>query len=372
MGTRRKCRFSNICIVLILILIFTSIYIKFYDAQYSTQFFVKLQENILHNTSSNDYLNVRLNLTSNTAICQLNDILILYILSTANNFDRRKIIRSTWASPLIGTCFVFILGKTQDSTSSTQSHIDHEKRQYKDIVQIDHVESYGNVVYKEIAALHWSLHFYPSIPYLFKTDDDLIVDSLLISSIGQLMTTNNRNGSSYISKYRPTLASAVVSIDRSTLFRGAWAMGYQTTLRGGKFGVSEYVWPHPVLPHYCSGFGWFMSKNVRNKLVTASYTYLVNKTAWVGDVFVSGFLAKAAGVKCDSISIDYDQTFSGNCSCFMAERPLLAVCSSTLHGGGGGNESAKFGEYEKAWKVIRQRHNSTHSNNKTTFDIKDC
>ncbi|CAF4152417.1 unnamed protein product, partial [Adineta steineri] len=93
------------------------------------------------------------------------DILIIHILSTANNFDRRKIIRSTWASPLIGTCFVFILGKSQDSTSSTQLRIDHEKRQYKDIVQIDHVESYGNVVYKEVAALHWSSHFYPSIPY---------------------------------------------------------------------------------------------------------------------------------------------------------------------------------------------------------------
>ncbi|CAF3925980.1 unnamed protein product, partial [Adineta steineri] len=248
---------------------------------------------------------------------------------------------------------------------------DHEKRQYKDIVQIDHVESYGNVVYKEVAALHWSSHFYPSIPYLFKTDDDLIVDSLLISSIGQLMTTNNRNSSSYISKYRSTLVSEVLSMDRATLFRGGWPMGYQTTLRGGKFGVSKYVWPHRILPHYCSGFGWFMSRSVRNKLVTASYTYPVNKTAWIGDVFVSGFLAKAAGVKCKGIAIDYEQIYSQKCFCFMAQRPLLAICSSTLHMGGGGNEATKFGEYERAWKVIQQRHNSAN-NNKTNLDIKDC
>ncbi|CAF4061401.1 unnamed protein product [Adineta steineri] len=329
------------------------------------------QQNNIHKTSSNDYLNVRLNLTSNTAICQIDDILIIYILSTANNFDRRKIIRSTWASPLIGTCFVFILGKSPDSTSSIQSRIDHEKRQYKDIVQIDHVESYGNVVYKEIAALHWSSHFYPSIPYLFKTDDDLIVDSLLISSIGQLMTTNNRNSSSYISKFRPTLVSEVLSMDRSTLFRGAWVRNAQPALRTEKYAVSEYVWPHSILPPYCSGFGWFMSKDVRNKLVAASYTYPVNKTAWIGDVFVSGFLAKAAGVKCEGIAIDYDQRFYGNCSCFMSQQPLVAVCASTLHDHRVDNETTKFGEYEKAWKVIQERHNNIHIN-KTTLDIKDC
>ncbi|CAF1525876.1 unnamed protein product, partial [Adineta steineri] len=352
-------------------LFITAIYTIFFHTQNSELYIDTSQQNYVRNTSSNDYLNIRLNLTSNTAICQTNDILIIYILSTASNFDRRKIIRSTWASPLIGTCFVFILGKSQESPISPQIRVDHEKRQYKDIVQIDHVESYGNVVYKEIAALHWSSHFYPSIPYLFKTDDDLIVDSLLISSIGQLLTTNNRNGSSYISKYRPTLVSEVLSMDRATLFRGGWPMGYQITLRGGKFAVSQYVWPHRVLPHYCSGFGWFMSRSVRNKLVTASYTYPVNKTAWIGDVFVSGFLAKAAGVKCKGIAIDYEQIYSQKCFCFMAQRPMLAICSSTLHMGGGGNEATKFGEYEKAWKVIQQRHNSAN-NNKTNLDIKDC
>ncbi|CAF4378046.1 unnamed protein product, partial [Adineta steineri] len=146
-------------------LFITAIYTIFFHTQNSELYIDTSQQNYVRNTSSNVYLNIRLNLTSNTAICQTNDILIIYILSTASNFDRRKIIRSTWASPLIGTCFVFILGKSQESPISPQIRIDHEKRQYKDIVQIDHVESYGNVVYKEVAALHWSSHFYPSIPY---------------------------------------------------------------------------------------------------------------------------------------------------------------------------------------------------------------
>ncbi|UJR10230.1 hypothetical protein I4U23_014443 [Adineta vaga] len=142
---------------------------------------------------SSDYFDLLFDFTCSTATCQLDDVLIIYILSTAHNFDRRNVIRSTWGSPFLGTCFVFILGKSQ---SPIQQRIEQEKRKYKDIVQINHVESYANVVYKEVGALHWSSHFYPSIPFLFKTDDDLIVDTLLISSIAQILTSNNQRNSS--------------------------------------------------------------------------------------------------------------------------------------------------------------------------------
>jgi hypothetical protein len=95
----------------------------------------------------------------------------------------------------------------------------------------------------------------------------------------------------------------------------------------------------------------------------------LNKTAWVGDVFLSGFLAKAAKVKCKGLAIDFDQTFSGKCACFMGKHPMLTVCSSTFHGGGGSNETAKFSEYEKAWEIIQQRHSS---DNMSITDTKAC
>ncbi|UJR10229.1 hypothetical protein I4U23_014442 [Adineta vaga] len=362
----RKHRSFGIYLFLIPIILFISVYLTYYDHKLPKIFINTIQQNSSRQIVSTDYLNVRLNLTSNAAICHSNDILIIYILSTAHNFDRRNVIRSTWGSPFLGTCFVFILGKSQ---SPIQQRIEQEKRKYKDIVQIDHVESYGNVVYKEVGALHWSSHFYPSIPFLFKTDDDLIVDTLLISSIAQILTSNNKNNSSYISKHRPILITDLLSKDRSTLFCGGWSMMFQPTLRSGKFGVSEYVWPHPTLPLYCSGFGWFMSKDVRNRLVETSYTYPVNKTAWVGDVFVSGFLAKEAKVKCTGIAIEYEQLLSGKCACLMTKHPMLTVCSSLIHVTGGGHEATVFREYEMAWKVIQERHNSTNRTNFTDMNV---
>jgi hypothetical protein len=318
--------------------------------------------------SSKDYFRVNLDLTSNTAVCQSNDKLIIYILSTVTNYQRRKTIRSTWASPLTGICFVFILGKIENY-DLIRSIINDEKEDYRDIVQIDHNETYANVVYKEVAALQWSAHFYPSIPFLFKTDDDLIIDSILILDIVKVLVTNLIDKSSYISKYRPILNQILIASDRSTFFRGGWSMNFQPTLRSSKFAVKESVWPYPVLPLYCSGFGWLMSKDIRNKLVKASFTYPIDKIVWIGDAFASGFLAKAANVKCASISIDYEQTFSANCSCLMIQRPMLTVCSSTFHGGINGDKTKKYKEYEKAWKVIQQRHSLL---NGSMTDIYDC
>jgi hypothetical protein len=347
-------------------LLIISICLKLYDKE-----LLKIRlpiENNLMNLSSNGYLRVNLDLTSTTAMCQSNDKLIIYILSTVTNYQRRKTIRSTWASPLIGTCFVFVVGKIENY-NSIQSIINVEKRQYRDIVQIDHNETYANVVYKEVGALQWSSNFYPSIPYLFKTDDDLIIDPILISDMVQILITNSIDNSSYISKYRPILNHILVASDRSTFFRGGWSMNFQPTLRSSKFAVDESVWPHPVLPLYCSGFGWLMSKDIRDKLVATSFIYPLNKVAWIGDVFVSGFLAKAADVKCNSIPIDYEQTFSANCSCLMIQRPMLTVCSSTFHGGIDGDKIKQYKEYEKAWKVIQQRHSLM---NKPITDIYDC
>jgi len=311
---------------------------------------------------SKNYFHAKLDLSKNTAICHENDHLILYILSTVMNFKRREVVRSTWASKQVGVCFVFILGQPSKDIAETQLKAENEKKQYQDIVQTEHVESYENVIYKEVGALLWAKTFYPNIPYLFKTDDDLIVDSILVSSIAYLLANNKTNGDTLMQRYRPKMINELLAANRTRFFRGGWAMDYQPTVRGGgKYSVSEEVWPHPVLPAYCSGFGWFMSNDTRDRLVEASFVYPSNKIVWVGDVFASGFLAKTADVKCTGIEIDFEQTGSANCSCSMVTHPMLTVCSSTFHVDGGGEELLKYIEYQKAWQVIQFRHNTTNT-----------
>lgn len=354
---------SHLYAIVFLILFSIALYITFYDEKTRKIEPITIVPAVRTTVnSSGAYLNVLLDLTTSSAICQKDDYLIIYTLSTVSNVKRREVIRSTWGSKQKGVCFVFIVGQvagTIPNAGQIQMLVNNEKKQQQDIVQVDHFESYANVIYKEVAALKWAKQFYPNIPYLFKTDDDLIVDTILVSSIGRILHTNVSDNE-LIKRYRPILAESVILSDREKFFRGGWAMDYQPTLRGnGKFGVSEHVWPHAVLPPYCSGFGWFMSKNIRDQLVDASYTYPMEKVAWIGDVFVSGFLAKAANVKCTGIAIDFDQTSSANCSCLMVNNPMLTVCSSTFHTGGPYTEEQRYIEYTKAWQVIQLRHNIT-------------
>lgn len=360
---------STICITVCLFLLVVNLCIVYYYQKLVKPVGIKLEPNLSYEKNvSYDYFHVYLNSTSNSAVCQSEDNLIIYILSTVTNFQRRKTIRSTWASPLMNTCFVFIVGQIQNS-SSIQLLLNNEKEQYKDIVQINHVESYQNVVYKEVAALQWSSHFYPFIPYLFKTDDDLVIDSILISQIVQILIRNSSNDTLYISRFRPALVTTLLLSDRTTFFRGGWPWSGATVLRTGKFAVSQSVWPHSAFPSYCSGFGWFMSNNTRNRLLNASFTYPADKTVWIGDVFLSGFIAQAANLKCTGIPIDYEEIKSGYCPCSFQKRSMLTICSTTFHGGGRDDETGRFNEYTRAWNVIQQRHNLI---NRTNTTINEC
>jgi hypothetical protein len=71
---------------------------------------------------------------------------------------------------------------------------------------------------------------------------------------------------------------------------------------------------------------------------------------WVGDLFVSGFLAGAASVRCSSWSLDNVQTFEP-CYLLFRQQPLLLVCSTPLHKG-----QQVYEEFHLSWKAILQRH----------------
>ena len=374
-------RSTNISAFICLILFLISISVTWYDTKWVTQFVSRRYSLLIVNStirtkfdsrrypspivngtiqtqnSSDDYLRVEFNVSSIIPTCQNDDVLLLYILSTSKNFDRRENIRSTWGSKLSGTCFVFIVGNTEIN-STLQSKLNIEQEKHRDLVQINHIESYANVIYKEVAALLWSEQYYGTISYLFKTDDDLIVDSILLTSIARFLVTNRSESIKYISKHRHELVEELTQSNRKNFFRGGWDMGGQPTQRGdGKFAVSEKIWPDKILPPYCSGFGWLMSASIRDKLVRASRIYPREKIVWVGDVFLSGFIARAANVRCSGIPIDYEQVGEGKCACSFVKQPMLVVCSSALHIGAlVEGDPTGFHEFNNSWTVIRRRH----------------
>jgi hypothetical protein len=190
-----------------------------------------------------------------TETCELSDILLVYILSKIDHIDRREQIRRTWANQndheqLARTCFIFLVGQTQNS--SLNSQIELESSAYADLVQLNINETDQSIVYKEVGGLKWSSIYASHIPYLFKTNDDMIIDSLLLSDMARYFQENRTDYSNYL-RTRANIQEFIqemVLVDKYTLFKGIYIEG-DKTMREGKFGLSYVAWNDDKLPGYC-------------------------------------------------------------------------------------------------------------------------
>lgn len=123
--------------------------------------------------------------------CESPVFTVITVISAPKNFDRRSVIRNTWArvryvdsqathimrsgsytpETLIKT--VFLLGKTDEMT---QSYLETESALYKDIVLGSFTDSYANLTMKAQLGLEWA-HKFCKFDYYLKTDDDVFVYS---------------------------------------------------------------------------------------------------------------------------------------------------------------------------------------------------
>jgi hypothetical protein len=108
------------------------------------------------------------------------------VISTAENYDKRKIIRQKWKNQLkevheeglVGVGgFAFVFGLTEDQ--ETQSSIEEEAKTYEDIIQIGIPDLYGNsLLLKRIAVLNWVNNQCSEIDFVVKVDDNVDVNVL--------------------------------------------------------------------------------------------------------------------------------------------------------------------------------------------------
>ena len=133
---------------------------------------------VLHDHIVNSH-NFNYILNPGSIVCQDNVYVIVYVHSAPSYYQRRILIRETWATrnlfPEIR--LVFMLGQTADD--KIMQAIKYENDLYKDIVQEDFFDSYRNLTYKAVMALKWVSIYCPQASYILKTDDDMIVNTFM-------------------------------------------------------------------------------------------------------------------------------------------------------------------------------------------------
>uniref|UniRef100_A0A3B4EJJ1 Hexosyltransferase n=1 Tax=Pygocentrus nattereri TaxID=42514 RepID=A0A3B4EJJ1_PYGNA len=109
--------------------------------------------------------------------------LLLVIKSSPPNYDRREVLRKTWAAERLQNGVwirtVFIAGTAGQSFEKQRLNklLEAENLEHKDILQWDFHDSFFNLTLKQILFLEWMEKFCPNAHFLLNGDDDIFANT---------------------------------------------------------------------------------------------------------------------------------------------------------------------------------------------------
>ena len=123
-------------------------------------------------------------------------LIVSFIPSGINYFERRQNVRNTWANQtyeqhkLIKT--IFLVGLSLNESINHQ--LKKESETYKDILQINFTDSYKILINKTINGIKWMLAYCGNAKFIMKVDDDIVVNTKsLVEYFLALNSTSSRN-----------------------------------------------------------------------------------------------------------------------------------------------------------------------------------
>ncbi|XP_029285750.1 N-acetyllactosaminide beta-1,3-N-acetylglucosaminyltransferase 3-like [Cottoperca gobio] len=219
--------------------------------------------------------------------------LLLVIKSSPVNYDRREVLRKTWAKERLynGVWIrrIFLSGTMYTGFEKKRLNklLELEQRDYNDIIQWDFYERFYNLTLKQILFLEWMERNCPNARFLFNGDDDVFANTN--NMVEYLQGLKDNDGSKHL--FTGHLIQNVGPI-RST---------------GSKYFIPVQVQESDSYPPYCGGGGFLLSA------YTALIIYNMSQSITIlpiDDVYMGMCLAKARlspsshmGVKTAGLSI---------------------------------------------------------------------
>ena len=223
-----------------------------------------------------------------------------------------------------------MIGKPQNLVLWPKLHT--ESSMYHDLIVSDFEDTYKNLSYKALIALHWIDNYCSNVPIVLKSDDDVFINIFVLenfldlillrknistsnkidsiqmkNAVIQLRNSDSQIKSSYIKPSK--LLSRRNSIMKHNLLGGrdyrvgsfnnsiyclVWNEMIVLRDKSSKWYVSPFEFADKFYPKYCSGNAFFMSSSIVKKLINASK---VEKFLWVDDAYITGVLPKKAKIK---------------------------------------------------------------------------
>ena len=233
-------------------------------------------------------------LIDNKNACQLGDtrkvFIVCMIHSHRNNFIRRKTMRDTWLSAnklnildlvdnltithdlntpsSLEIVHMFIIGS--DKASAGFEKIKHESDLFNDIILIDTVDNYQNLVYKHLTLINWLTENCADARYVLKLDDDVFVNIKPLSK--------HLIGKFGVESPPPRSHFMYCSICDQAL---------PVRLNESKWHVSYENYPFQFYPRYCEGFSYIT--NIATIRLMQQQSKIIPRF-WIDDVYMTGLL----------------------------------------------------------------------------------
>ncbi|XP_037530422.1 N-acetyllactosaminide beta-1,3-N-acetylglucosaminyltransferase 3 [Nematolebias whitei] len=202
--------------------------------------------------------------------------LLLVIKSSPHNYDRREVLRKTWAKERMHNGVwirrIFISGTSGDGYEKERLNtlLELEQREFGDILQWDFSDTFYNLTLKQILFLEWMERNCPNARFLFNGDDDVFANTN--NMVVYLQSLKDNDGSKHL--FTGHLIANVGPI-RSP---------------GSKYFIPFQVQKSESYPPYCGGGGFLLSG------FTAMVIYRMSKSIPIlpiDDVYMGMCLAKA-------------------------------------------------------------------------------
>ncbi|XP_066536400.1 lactosylceramide 1,3-N-acetyl-beta-D-glucosaminyltransferase B [Hoplias malabaricus] len=208
-------------------------------------------------------------------------LLLLFVKSSPENFERRQAIRSTWGDETyiertlgVTVKVVFALGVHPQTLERNrfQRKLLWEDERYQDLIQQDFLDTFHNLTVKLLMQLGWTHAFCAHARFLMSADDDIFVHvPNLIRYLQEVIRTGVKDF--WVGK----------------VHRGSPPI----RRKDSKYYVSEEMYPWLLYPDYTPGAGYVISSDVASRLYQASLN--LNASLYIDDVFM-GVCANAMGI----------------------------------------------------------------------------
>lgn len=176
--------------------------------------------------------------------------LVLMVPVTLQDSESRAAIRKTWGQenlvPNVDIARVFFVGEPREHDPTLQEDLQKESVAYRDIVQMDFLDTYQNLTIKTTMMMNWVAAHCHSAQYVMKIDADIFLNVPYLVNYLQNKAKRNYITGSVINDGRPRRNP------------------------NSKWYLSEEMYPENLFPPYLSGAGYVFSIDLARKIAMAS------------------------------------------------------------------------------------------------------